>query len=139
MSGNFSDWSPYTNYVQAGLVDGTYANAGYTMLAAGPPRLANIGGSAATVTDDVSRLADQTRLRALRMNRKVLSHLKPVYHGEHGGHGDSKKGCTGFPVCPVLPVVQLHLLVHWIAATSGQSCHTGTQPCGSSGRRPISI
>jgi hypothetical protein len=33
--------------VQAGLVDGTYANAGYTMLAAGPPRLSNIGGNAA--------------------------------------------------------------------------------------------
>ena len=47
MAGNFSDWSPYTSYVQAGLVDGTYANAGYTMLAAGPPRLANIGGNAA--------------------------------------------------------------------------------------------
>lgn len=47
MAGNFSDWSPYTNYVQAGLVDGRYANAGFTMLAAGPPRLANIGGQAA--------------------------------------------------------------------------------------------
>jgi hypothetical protein len=46
MAGNFSDWAPYTSYVQAGLVDGAYANAGYTMLAAGPPRLANIGGAA---------------------------------------------------------------------------------------------
>jgi len=47
MAGNFSDWAPYSSYVQAGLVDGAYANAGYTMLAAGPPRLANIGGAAA--------------------------------------------------------------------------------------------
>lgn len=47
MGGNFSDWAPYSNYVQAGLVDGRYANAGFTMLAAGPPRLANIGGAAA--------------------------------------------------------------------------------------------
>lgn len=47
MAGNFSDWAPYSNYVQAGLVDGTYATAGFTMLAAGPPRLANIGGAAA--------------------------------------------------------------------------------------------
>lgn len=47
MAGNFSDWAPYSNYVQAGLVDGRYANAGFTMLAAGPPRLANIGGAAA--------------------------------------------------------------------------------------------
>lgn len=45
--GTFSDWAPYTSYVQSGLVDGAYANAGYTMLAAGPPRLANIGGAAA--------------------------------------------------------------------------------------------
>jgi hypothetical protein len=47
MGGNFSDWSPYSSYVQAGLVDGAYANAGFTMLAAGPPRIANIGGAAA--------------------------------------------------------------------------------------------
>jgi len=47
MSGTFSDWSPYTNYVQSGMVDGAYANAGFTMLAAGPPRIANIGGAAA--------------------------------------------------------------------------------------------
>lgn len=45
--GTFSDWSPDTSYVQGGLVDGAYANAGFTMLAAGPPRLANIGGAAA--------------------------------------------------------------------------------------------
>lgn len=47
MAGTFSDWSPYTNYVQAGMVDGAYANGGFTMLAAGPPRIANIGGAAA--------------------------------------------------------------------------------------------
>ncbi len=47
MAGNFSDWAPYSSYVQAGLVDGAYANAGFTMLAAGPPRIANIGGAAA--------------------------------------------------------------------------------------------
>lgn len=46
MAGNFSDWQPYTTYVQAGMVDGAYANAGFTMLAAGPPRIANIGGAA---------------------------------------------------------------------------------------------
>ncbi len=47
MPGNFSDWSPYSGYVQAGMVDGAYANAGFTLLAAGPPRLANIGGASA--------------------------------------------------------------------------------------------
>ncbi|WP_394831724.1 hypothetical protein LVJ94_34945 [Pendulispora rubella] len=47
MAGNFSDWAPYSNYVQAGMHDGRYATAGFTMLAAGPPRLANIGSAAA--------------------------------------------------------------------------------------------
>lgn len=47
MAGTFSTWSPDNSYVQSGLVDGAYANAGCTMLAAGPPRLANIGGAAA--------------------------------------------------------------------------------------------
>jgi hypothetical protein len=46
-AGNFSDWSPYSTFVQAGLVDGQYVNAGHTLLAAGPPRIANIGGAAA--------------------------------------------------------------------------------------------
>lgn len=45
--GTFSSWEPYGAHVQAGMVDGRYANAGFTMLAAGPPRLANIGGAAA--------------------------------------------------------------------------------------------
>lgn len=47
MAGNFSDWAPYSNYVQAGMVDGRYANAGFTLLAAGPPRIANIGAASA--------------------------------------------------------------------------------------------
>ena len=50
MSGNFSDWSPNTNYVQAGLKDGAYANAAYAMLAAGPPRLSQIGGAASVAS-----------------------------------------------------------------------------------------
>ena len=47
MGGTFSEWSPYSSYVQAGQVDGQYANGGFTLLAAGPPRLANLGGAAA--------------------------------------------------------------------------------------------
>lgn len=42
----FSNWSPYTNFVQSGMVDGQYVNAGFMLLAAGPPRIANIGGAA---------------------------------------------------------------------------------------------
>jgi len=47
MSGTFSDWAPYYNYVQNGMVDGNFASGAFTIIAAGPPRLSNIGGSAA--------------------------------------------------------------------------------------------
>lgn len=40
-----SEWQPYNRYVQGGLVDGQYMSAAFTMIAAGPPRLANIGGA----------------------------------------------------------------------------------------------
>ena len=40
-----SQWSPYERYVQAGLVDGQFLNASFTMIAAGPPRLASLGSS----------------------------------------------------------------------------------------------
>jgi hypothetical protein len=45
--GTYSDWAPYYNYVQAGMVDGNYVNGAFTLVAAGPPRLANIGGAVA--------------------------------------------------------------------------------------------
>jgi hypothetical protein len=41
-----SEWKPYERFVQGGLVDGQYLSAAFTMIAAGPPRLANIGGAA---------------------------------------------------------------------------------------------
>ena len=40
---SLSNWSPYGEYVQGGMVDGKFMNAAYTMIAAGPPRLANMG------------------------------------------------------------------------------------------------
>lgn len=40
-------WKPETNAVQTGLKDGRFANGEYSLLAAGPPRLANIGPAAA--------------------------------------------------------------------------------------------
>jgi hypothetical protein len=39
-----SQWQPYDNYVQGGMSDGRFMNAAYTLIAAGPPRLANVGG-----------------------------------------------------------------------------------------------
>ncbi len=50
-----SEWKPYERYVQGGLVDGQFLSAAFTMIAAGPPRLANIGGAAgaaATLSTD---------------------------------------------------------------------------------------
>ena len=44
---SLSNWSPYGEYVQGGMVDGRFMNAAYTMIAAGPPRLANMGGATA--------------------------------------------------------------------------------------------
>lgn len=41
----FSEWSPYEKFVQGGMVDGQFLNAGFTVICAGPPRLANIGGA----------------------------------------------------------------------------------------------
>jgi hypothetical protein len=41
-----SEWRPYERFVQGGLVDGQFLSAAFTMVAAGPPRLSNIGGSA---------------------------------------------------------------------------------------------
>lgn len=49
-----SDWSPYERYVQAGMRDGEFANSSLTLIAAGPPRLQNLGG----VTAFGSQLGD---------------------------------------------------------------------------------
>lgn len=45
--GSFATWNPYTNYVQAGMQDGRFVNGGFTLIAAGPPRLSELGGQAA--------------------------------------------------------------------------------------------
>lgn len=43
-----SQWSPYTQGVQSGIDDGfRYVSGHFLMLAAGPPRLGNLGGAAA--------------------------------------------------------------------------------------------
>lgn len=43
-----STWNPYTRPVQDGLKDGQYLNAAFSLIAAGPPRLANVGKLAFT-------------------------------------------------------------------------------------------
>jgi hypothetical protein len=42
----FSEWKPYERFVQDGMIDGKFLNAGFTLLCAGPPRLAAMGGGA---------------------------------------------------------------------------------------------
>jgi hypothetical protein len=42
-----SNWAPYDSYVQGGMVDGRFMSAAFTLIAAGPPRLASVGGAAA--------------------------------------------------------------------------------------------
>lgn len=39
----------YREFVQSGMVDGQFVSAAFTLLAAGPPRLANVGGQQAGV------------------------------------------------------------------------------------------
>jgi hypothetical protein len=43
-----STWQPYSRFVQADLYDGKFLNASFTLLAAGPPRLAQVGGATYT-------------------------------------------------------------------------------------------
>jgi hypothetical protein len=55
----FSEWSPYDRFVQAGMVDGQFVSGAYTLLASGPPRLANIGGATITAAALSNQGADQ--------------------------------------------------------------------------------
>lgn len=50
MPGPFSDWNPLNHHVQGGLVDGRFVSGGLTMIAAGPPRLSQLGGGASVAT-----------------------------------------------------------------------------------------
>lgn len=70
----FSEWSPYEKFVQAGMVDGQFLNAGFTVLAAGPPRLANIGGSTAVAGALAASGADQMVLPIGVIQNVNLSH-----------------------------------------------------------------
>ena len=51
--GRFGDWNPYESYVQGGMIDGRFVSGGLTMIAAGPPRLAEVGATAASAGSDL--------------------------------------------------------------------------------------
>lgn len=77
--GTFSDWAPYKHNVQAGMVDGRYANAGFTMLAAGPPRLSAIGGAtslASNISNNGGQGADQIVFPLGLIQNFNLSHTR---------------------------------------------------------------
>jgi len=39
---SLSGWAPYDSYVQGGMIDGRFMSAAFTLIAAGPPRLAAV-------------------------------------------------------------------------------------------------
>jgi len=53
-----STWKPYNRYVQAGLLDGQFLNASFTLIAAGPPRLATAGLGSFTAGNTEGGAAD---------------------------------------------------------------------------------
>lgn len=70
----FSEWAPYTQYVQGGMVDGQFVSAGFTIVAAGPPRLANVGGATVTAGALAGAGADQIVLPIGVIQNINLSH-----------------------------------------------------------------
>ena len=70
----FSEWSPYDRFVQSGMADGQFVSAGFTIIAAGPPRLANIGGSTVTAGALAGAGADQIVLPIGVVQNLNLSH-----------------------------------------------------------------
>jgi len=43
--GTFAQWNPMNHFVQGGMPDGRFVTGALTLIAAGPPRLAQMGGS----------------------------------------------------------------------------------------------
>lgn len=52
MTGPFAGWNPLNQYVQPGQVDGRFVSGGLTLIAAGPPRLSQLGGAGAAASAD---------------------------------------------------------------------------------------
>ena len=71
---SMSQWQPYQKFVQAGMKDGQFLNAGFTVLAAGPPRLASLGGTAAVSAALQGAGADQIVMPLGLIQNVNLSH-----------------------------------------------------------------
>jgi len=55
---SMANWAPYTNYMQSGIADGSYVSGAFTVVAAGPPRLANMGANLYEVLEKGNAGAD---------------------------------------------------------------------------------
>lgn len=51
--GTFTEWDPMNNYVQGGMQDGRFVSGGLTLIAAGPPRLSQLGGNVGAATSAI--------------------------------------------------------------------------------------
>lgn len=71
---SMSQWAPYSKYVQAGMKDGQFLNAGFTVLAAGPPRLSALGGVGAFSNALAGAAADQIVMPLGLIQNINLSH-----------------------------------------------------------------
>ena len=69
-----STWSPYQKFVQSGMKDGQFLNAGFTVLAAGPPRLSGLGGAAMFGKELQGAAADQIVMPMGVIQNVNLSH-----------------------------------------------------------------
>jgi len=52
--GSFTDWEPMNSYVQGGMEDGRFIVGSLTLLAAGPPRLSQLGGSVGSAVASIT-------------------------------------------------------------------------------------
>ena len=52
--GTFTDWEPMNSYVQGGMTDGRFVVGSLTLIAAGPPRLSQLGGSVGAASQAIT-------------------------------------------------------------------------------------
>jgi hypothetical protein len=71
---SMSQWAPYQKFVQAGMKDGQFLNAGFTVLAAGPPRLSALGGQSTFASALAGSAADQIVMPLGLIQNVNLSH-----------------------------------------------------------------
>lgn len=50
----FAQWNPLNHYVQGGMPDGRFVSGALTLVAAGPPRLAQMGGSVQSAANAIN-------------------------------------------------------------------------------------